>query len=308
MEKFDYDLIIIGGGPAGLTGGIYAARARLKTLLIEKMILGGQAINSEKIENYPGFPEGISGIELIKRMEDQAKLFGLNTEIGDVHKIDKKNRIIKVFTDIGEITSKAVVVATGSEPNKLGVEGEERFIGKGISFCATCDGFFFRDKEVVVVGGGNRAVQEALFLTKFCSKIYVVHRRDRLRATKILQEKLLSHPKIEVLWDCVVQKIIGEKKVEVVEIKNLKKEEVFSLKVEGVLIFVGMKPNTDFLNGFVELNEAGFIKTNENMETSVKGIFAAGDVRSKLLRQVSSAVGDGAVACFAAENYIEENV
>ena len=308
MEKFDYDLIIIGGGPAGLTGGIYAARGRLKTLLIEKMILGGQIINSEKIENYPGFPEGISGIELAKRMEDQAKLFGLNTEIGDVHKIDKKNRIIKVFTDIGEITSKAVLVATGSFSNKLGVEGEERLIGKGISFCATCDGFFFRDKEVVVVGGGNRAVQEALFLTRFCSKIYVVHRRDRLRATKILQEKLLSHPKIEVLWDCVVQKIIGEKKVEVVEIKNLKKEEVFSLKVEGVLIFVGMKPNTDFLNGFVELNEAGFIKTNENMETSVKGIFAAGDVRSKLLRQVSSAVGDGAVACFAAEKYIEESV
>ncbi|MDY6862396.1 MAG: thioredoxin-disulfide reductase [Thermodesulfobacteriota bacterium] len=306
MEKFNYELIIIGGGPAGLTAGIYAARARLKTLLIEKMVLGGQAINSEKIENYPGFPEGISGINLMKKMEDQAKLFGLNIEMGDIYGIAIKDGTISVSMDTGEIVSKALIIATGSEPNKLGVEGEERLIGRGISFCATCDGFFFKDKEVVVVGGGNRAVQESLFLTKFCSKIYLVHRRDRLRATKILQERLLSHPKIEVLWDCVVQKIKGESNVDSIEVKNLKKGEIFPVKAAGILIFVGMQPNTGFLKGLIELDDAGFIKTDEKMETSSRGIFAAGDVRSKLLRQVSSAVGDGAVACFAAERYIEE--
>ncbi len=293
-ERFDYDLIIVGGGPAGLTAGLYAARARFKTLLLERMALGGQALNTEGIENYPGFPEGISGIELARRMEEQARAYGLRIQIGELSSLDlsgEKKRLLEA----GQRHSFGL----------LGVEGEERFLGRVVSFCATCDGFFFKDQKVVVVGGGNRAIQEALSLTKFCQHIYLVHRREHLRATRILQERLFSHPKIEVLWNCVVQRIEGRDKVESVEIKNFKDGRAFSLEVEGIFIFVGMKPNTQFIKGGIEVDEMGFIKTDENMETNVKGVFAAGDVRSKLLRQISTAVGDGATAALAAERYIE---
>ncbi len=305
MDKFDYDLIIVGSGPAGLTSGIYGARARLKTLLLEKNILGGQALTTEKIENYPGFPEGISGPDLMKRMEDQAKAYGLTVQTGEVSGIELAGDQRNVFLNQKKISSRALVIASGSEPNLVGVEGEEKFRGKGVSFCATCDGFFFREQKVAVIGGGNRAVQEALFLTKFCSQIYLVHRRDQLRATKILQERLLSHPKIEILWNSVLEKIEGKNQVEAVKVKNLKKETVFSLEVNGVFIFVGMKPNNQFLKGILELDEKGFINTDGNMQTSVPGIFAAGDIRSKKLRQISTAVGDGACAAFSAENFIE---
>lgn len=306
MDNLNYDLIIVGGGPAGLTAGLYAARARLKTLLLEKTSLGGQAFNTEKIENYPGFPAGISGPDLMKNMEDQAKSYGLDIQIGEVSRIKLENDSKQVSFGDNEATCKTVIIAAGSETNQLGVMGEDKFIGKGVSFCATCDGFFFRDKKVVVVGGGDRAVQEALFLTKFCSKIFLAHRREQLRATKILQDRLLSHPKIKILWNSILQKIEGDQKVERVEVKNLKEKNTFSLEVDGVFIFTGMHPNNQFLKGLLQLDNKGFIQTDANMQTSVPGIFAAGDVRDKLLRQVSTAVGDGATAAFSAERLIED--
>jgi len=299
-----YDVVIIGGGPAGLSAGIYAARARLSSLLIERGAVGGQIINAEWVENYPGFTESISGIDLTEAMHKQATKFGLETLVAEVTGVDIKGRQKVVRTSQGEFTAKAVIVAGGSERQKLGVPGEAEFTGKGVSYCATCDGPFFRDRAVAVVGGGNAAITEAIELTKFASRITVIHRRDELRATKILQEKAFAEEKIDILWDSVLEEIAGDTFVNRVKVSNVKTKKKSVLDVSGVFMAVGFKPNTGYLKGIVELDDIGTIVTNERMETGVPGIFAAGDIRSNSIRQVIAAAGDGAVAAIGAEKYI----
>jgi len=298
-----YDVIIIGGGPAGLSAGIYTARSRLSSLLIEKGIIGGQITYSELMENYPGFPEGISGFDLTQLMHQQATKFGVETVSAEVTGITTGQPII-VKTSQDEYAARAVIVAGGSERQKLGVPGEAEFTGKGVSFCATCDGAFFREKPVAVIGGGNAALTEALELTKFASRVTVIHRRDELRATKILQEKAFADPKVEFLWDSVVNEIAGDVFVQRLKIKNVKTGQESTLDVSGVFISAGFKPNTGFLEGALTLDGTGAIVTSDKMETSVPGIFAAGDIRSNSIRQVISAAGDGATAAVYAERYL----
>ena len=302
-----YDLIIIGGGAAGLTAGIYGVRSKLKALLLEKFpLMGGQIVYSEKVENYPGFPEGISGVDLTALMETQARGFGLEIKNGEVIGLKDDGEIKRILCDGEEYLCRAIIIATGASPNRLGIEGEEHFVGKGISFCGTCDGFFFKDLEVIVVGGGDTAIDEALYLTRYVKKVYVVHRRNALRGAKISQERALKNEKIEFIWDTVVVKVEGNTSVEKVVLKNVKTGATWEKPISGLFIFVGIKPNTTFLQKTVALDEQGFIVTNETLETSVPGIFAAGDVRRKLLRQLSTAVGDGATAAFAVEKYLEK--
>lgn len=305
MKNIDYDLVIIGGGPAGLTAGLYAARARLNVILIEKIVPGGQVIISDLIENYPGFPEGISGPDLVQRMTDQVKRFDLNIENNEVIAIDLSNPVKKITLNDRTITTHTIIIATGASPKKLGVPGEDTFFGKGISSCATCDGPFFKDSVVAAVGGGDTAVQESLFLTKFVKKLYLVHRRDRLRAEAILQERALASDKIEFIWNSVLTGINGLSHVENISVQNVKTGDITELSVDGCFIWVGILPNTQFLKDAVKLDEQGFIIADLNMETSVPGVFAAGDVRNTTLRQISTAVGDAAIAAFSAEQYIE---
>lgn len=300
----NYDIVIIGGGPAGLSAGIYTARARLVSLLIERGVVGGQILNAERVENYPGFPEGISGFDLAQFMHQQATGFGLETITDEVTGIEKTGQQKVVKTSKGSYVTKAVIIASGSERQKLGVPGEVEFTGKGVSYCATCDAAFFREKTVAVVGGGNAAITEALELTKFASKIIVVHRRHQLRATQILQERAFAEPRIEFLWDSVVEEILGETFVNRLRIRNIKSGQESGLEVSGVFISVGFKPNTDYLRGVLTLDAAGAVVTNDSMETGVPGIFAAGDIRSNSIRQVISAAGDGATAAVYAEKYI----
>jgi len=299
-----YDIVIIGGGPAGLSAGIYAARARLSSLLIERGAVGGQIINAEWVENYPGFNESISGIDLTEAMHRQATKFGLEALVAEVTGIDITGKQKVVRTSQGDFTAKAVIIAGGSERQKLGVPGEAEFTGKGVSYCATCDGPFFRDKAVAVVGGGNAAITEAIELTRFASRITVIHRRDELRATKILQEKAFAEKKIEFLWDSVLEEIAGDTFVNKVKVSNVKTKKKTFLDVSGVFMAVGFKPNTGYLKDIVKLDDIGTIVTNEKMETGVPGIFAAGDIRSNSIRQVIAAAGDGAVAAIGAEKYI----
>jgi len=298
-----YDLIIIGGGPAGLTAGIYAQRARLKTLLLEKEMVGGQIAVSDVIENYPGFPS-ISGAELMEKFEQQARGLGLEIKLTDVVAVQKKGEEKIVKTSDGDLIAKSVIVATGAKPRRLGIPGEKELTGKGVSYCATCDGPFFKGQKVIVVGGGDTAVKEAVYLSKIANKVYIAHRRDQLRAEKIIQEKAMSTPNIEILWSHILKEIRGKTGVEKVVLQNLKDNTVKELDVEGVFVFVGINPTTDFVD--VEKDKQGFIKTDQDMRTSVKGIFAAGDCRTTALKQVSTAVGDGAIAAFVAEKYIEE--
>jgi thioredoxin reductase (NADPH) len=301
-----YEVIIIGGGPAGLTAGLYTSRAGLNTLLIENALPGGQMTTTEMIENYPGFPEGISGEELSRLMEEQAKRFGLNMVNQEVLGVLLEGDQKIVRTHESKYSSEVLIIASGTEYRRLGVPGEETFVGKGVSFCATCDGAFFKDSRIVVVGGGDSALTEALFLTKFVKELTIVHRRDALRATKIYQDRALANPKIKFLWNSVVQEIKGDKSVQSIFVKNVKTGEVTEHETEGVFLFVGLSPRTQFLKDLVQTDKEGYILTNENCETSVGGIFAAGDCRKKLLRQIATAVGDGATAAFAAEKYLEE--
>lgn len=306
MDNSLYDIIIVGGGPSGLTAGLYASRARLSTLLLERIALGGQVNNSEKIENYPGFEKSISGLQLAQKLENQAKGFGLKVEIGTVQKLsltDNHTKIVKV--NDRELLSKALIIATGSEPNKLGIAGEENLLGRGVSYCATCDGPLFRDNEVAVVGGGDAAVEEALFLSRFARKVHIIHRRDQLRAIKILQERIFATENVKIIWNTIVAKIEGDQAVESLILKNVKDDKQSSLKVDGIFIYVGLKPNTRWLKNTLPLHEQGFIETNDRMETTLPGVFAAGDVRDKLLRQITTAVGDGSTAAFAAEKYLD---
>ena len=300
------DTVIIGAGPAGLTASIYAIRAGLKIRLFEKAVPGGQAVNTDWVENYPGFPEGIAGFELMDRMKKQAEFLGISIENKEVKALDLKGKIKRVKTEKEEIETKTVIICSGSTPRRLGIEGEEKLIGKGVSFCATCDAPFFRGQEVAVVGGGDSAVQEAIYLTKFARKVHLIHRRDKLRATKLLQERALKQEKINFIWNSVPVRIVGKEAVEGLELKNLKDDTISYLPVKGVFVFIGLSPNTYFLNQQLKTDEAGFLITDSNMQTSVKGVFAAGDVRSKILRQISTAVGDGAIASFSAARYVGE--
>lgn len=305
MKNVDYDLVIIGGGPAGLTAGLYAARARLKVILIEKIVVGGQIVISDWIENYPGFPEGLSGPDLAQRLTEQAKKFGLNIENNEAVSVDLSDSVKTIVLNHRTVTTHTIIIATGASPKKLGVPGEETFYGKGVSSCATCDAPFFKDRIVAAVGGGDTAVKESLFLTKFVKKVYLIHRRDRLRAEMILQERALADEKIEIIWDSVLTGIKGLTNVENITVQNVKTKEEKTLSVDGCFIWVGEIPNTKFLADGVKLDAKGFIVANLNMETSVPGVFAAGDVRNTPLRQISTAVGDGAVAAFSAGHYIE---
>ncbi|MBU4533033.1 MAG: thioredoxin-disulfide reductase [Eubacteriales bacterium] len=298
------DIVIIGAGPAGFTAGIYAVRSGMDALLLERRATGGQVLDTDWIENYPGFPGGINGAELMGRFEKHARDLGVSIESDEVHEIRREQDSFVLRTRKGEIKTKTVILATGTGPRPLGVEGEDRLRGKGVSYCAVCDGFFFRDQEVAVVGGGDAAVEEAHFLTRFCSKIYLIHRRDQLRAVGSLQRRALDNPKIEPLWDTVVTEIRGENSVEELILKNTKTGAPGNLKVGGVFIYVGLVANSYLYKGLVELDERGFVKTDVEMGTSVPGLFAAGDVRKTPLRQVVTAVADGAVAAITAEKYI----
>jgi thioredoxin reductase (NADPH) len=301
--KKEYDVIIIGGGPAGLSAGIYTARARLASLLIEKGGIGGQIINSLAVENYPGFA-AVSGIDLTQAMHQQATGFGLTTIYAEVFAIKTSGQKKIVTTSDGDYSAGAVILAGGSERQKLDIPGEAEFTGKGVSYCATCDGAFFRDRDVAVVGGGNAAITEAIELTKFARKVTVIHRRDELRATKILQEKAFAEKKIEFLWDSVLTAITGDAFVEGITVSNVKTKKETRLPVAGVFMAVGFRPNTGYLQGVVALDELGTVIVNDKMETSAPGIFAAGDIRSQSIRQVVAATGDGAVAAISAEKYI----
>ncbi|MBU2607774.1 MAG: thioredoxin-disulfide reductase [Chloroflexi bacterium] len=302
--KTEYDVIIIGGGPAGLSAGIYTARARLTSLLIEKNMVGGLIADAELVENYPGFPEGISGYDLTQLMEQQAQIFGLETLTAEVNGIKLKDGLKVVQTTQGEFTAKAVIIAGGCERTKLGVPGEVEFTGKGVSYCATCDAFFFRDQPVAIVGGGNSAISEALQLTKFASRVTVIHRRQELRATRILQEKAFAEPKIEFLWNTVVESIEGEDVVKRLQLRDVTTDEKSTLNVAGIFVSTGLNPSTNHLKGILALDEAGYIITNDKMETDAPGIFAAGDIRSSSIRQTIAAAGDGAVAAIYAERFI----
>ena len=302
--KREYDVVIIGGGPAGLTAGIYTARARLKSLLIERGATGGWIVNAGVVENYPGFPDGINGLELAEAMHQQAVKFGLETLTAEVTGLELKDEQRVVKTSEGDLAARAVIVAGGSDRVKLGVPGEEEFTGRGVAYCAICDGYFYRDVPVAVVGGGNAAINEALELTKFASRVTIIHRREELRATKILQERAFAEPKIEFSWNTVVEAVEGEDTVKKLRLKNVRNGEKSTLDISGVFMAVGFRPNTGYLKSVLTLADNGTIITNEKMETAVPGIFAAGDIRSSSIRQVAAAVGDGSVAAIYAERYI----
>lgn len=301
----NYDVVIIGGGPAGLTAGLYSARDRLSSLLIERGLIGGLINEADKVDNYPGFPEGVSGTELTRLMHQQATKYGLETIYTDVTALeaDGESRVVKTARD--SFAARAVIIAGGSERQKLSIPGEKEFTGKGVSYCATCDAPFFNGKTVAVVGGGNAAVYEALHLAKFAAKVYLIHRRDQLRATTIVQEKAFAEPKIEILWNTTVEVIEGSNLVESLTLKQVKDNQRSTLKLNGVFMAIGLKPNTGFLKGMLPLDKSGAIIVNERMETGKPGIFAAGDIRSNSIRQVASAAGDGATAAFYAKNFIE---
>ncbi len=302
----EYDVIIIGGGAAGLAASIYAVRAMLKTLIIEKQAVGGQILYTGEIENYPGFPEPIGGPDLAQLYEKQALRFGVEFEYDTVVGLDVAGDVKRVIGDEKEYTARTVIITTGGEHNKLEVPGEEEFSGRGVSYCATCDGNFFRDMDVTVVGGGDAALDEGLYLTRMASKVTVVHRRDSLRASGILQQRGFDNPKMDFIWDTAVQEIKGNGVVDRVTLKNLKTGEISDRPTEGVFIFIGFHPVNDFMQGAVELDNAGHVRTNLQMETDVPGVFAAGDVRQNSDRQLANAVGDGVAAALAAYRYLNE--
>ncbi|MEJ2068979.1 MAG: thioredoxin-disulfide reductase [Syntrophobacterales bacterium] len=309
MTSWEYDLVIIGGGPAGLTAGIYAGRARLCALLIEKLIHGGQMMTTDLVENYPGFPEGISGPDLSDRMRQQAERFGLKIVTGEVLELipgTPENPVHTLVLEDRRLTTAAVIIATGAQYRRLGVPGEEELTGKGVSFCATCDGALYRDQEIAMVGGGDTALSETLFLTRFAKKIHLIHRRDALRGAKYLQEQVLSHDQVQVHWNSVVEEFLGDQGLEAIKLKDVETGEERDLPVTGCFIAIGIAPNTRWLNDLVALDEWGFVFTNPEMATQIPGIFAAGDVRSKNLWQIATAVGEGAIAAYAVELYLDK--
>jgi thioredoxin reductase (NADPH) len=300
MEK----VIIIGSGPAGYTSGVYTARAQLEPLLIAGPSMGGQVAISSEVGNYPGFPEDIAGAELAELMREQAERFGARIVMDIVTHVDLSRRPFKVETYGGEYEAEALIVASGASPRKLGVPGEKEYSGRGVSYCATCDGFFYMGKEIVMVGGGDAAIEEAIFLTRFASKVTVIHRRDQLRAERLLQERAFRNDKIEFLWDSVVTEVVGDGFVTGVRVRNVKTGEEDVFPTQGVFIAIGYVPNTDFLGDQVELNESGYIVAGEGGQTSVEGVWAAGDVADWVYRQIATSVGAGCKAAMQVEQYI----
>jgi thioredoxin reductase (NADPH) len=304
-----YDLVIIGGGAAGFAAGLYAARARLRTILLERLGYGGQLLTYERVDNYPGFPEGISAFGLVELFTAQAFRFGLESRSAEVVGIESGDLHKTVHLAEGQILAKSLVIATGAAPNKLGIKGESELTGKGVSYCAVCDAPFFREQDVAVIGGGDTAVEEAIYLTRFARKVYLIHRRDSLRAVQVVQEQALQNPKIEFIWNTVPTEIQGGVQgVETLLLTNTQTHQTSPLKVNGVFVFIGIQPNTGFLSGDLKLDRLGFIVTDQEMATSMEGVFAAGDVRSKNLRQIVTAVGEGAIAATSAGRYLESHV
>lgn len=301
-----YEVITIGGGPGGLTAGLYTSRAGLKSLLVERGIVGGQIINATLVENYPGFPSGISGAELASLMHQQAVKYGLEVVTAEVAGI-APGQPYKVSTTEGDFEATAVIIAAGSEYRKLGIPGEEKFAGHGVSYCATCDGFFFRDQEVAVVGGGDTAITDALELTRHAKKVYVIHRRDQLRAGQVLQQRAFAEPKLDFIWSTVVEELVGGRVLEELRLRNVKTGQRSVLKVGGVFAAVGLMPNSRNFFDIVDQDDAGYIITDETMATSAPGIFAAGDIRRNSPRQVAAAVGDGVTAAMSAFKYVQES-
>ncbi len=305
--KQTYDVIIIGGGPAGLSAAIYTSRDRLDTLLIEKNLTGGMINEAEKVDNFPGFPEGISGMDLTAKMFEQAKKYGLKDISSEVSTIMVKGKSdFAVTTSDGEFTSRSVIIAGGSDKQKLDAPGEKQYIGRGVSYCATCDAPFYNDKVVAVAGGGNSALYEAMHLAKFARKVYIIHRRDQLRATPVVQERAKAEPKIEFIMSTIIEAVEGGDFVEKLKLNNVATGQKSDLPLDGVFISIGLKPNTEYLKGLVALDENGMITVNDKMETSVPGIYAAGDIRHNSIRQTVAAAGDGAVAAVNAKRWVDE--
>jgi thioredoxin reductase (NADPH) len=300
-----YEVIIIGGGPAGLTAGLYTSRAGLKSLLMERSIVGGQIINATLVENYPGFPQGISGAELGSLMHQQAIKYGLEIVTSEITGITPRQPY-GISTTEGAFEATAIIIAAGSEYRKLEVLGEEKLLGHGVSYCATCDGFFFRGRDVAVVGGGDTAITDALELTRHAAKVYIIHRRDQLRAGQLLQQRAFAEHKMEFIWSTVVEEILGEKLLSGLKLRNVKTGQSSILNVAGIFIAVGLMPNSQQFSNILELDDIGYIFTNETMATSAPGIFAAGDIRRNSPRQIAAAVGDGATAAMSAFKYVQE--
>ena len=305
MANRDYDVVIIGGGPAGLAAGLYAARGRHRTVLLEKGVIGGQISLTELVENYPGVPN-VNGFDLAQTMLQQAESHGMETEYVDVTGIEKSGQRWVVRTGADDFTAKAVIITAGAEYNRLGVPGEEKLTGKGVSYCATCDAAFFKEMEVAVVGGGDAAMDEGLFTTRYASKVHVLHRRDELRASRILQDRAFANPKMQFHWNTVVEEILGEELVTGVKLRDIVTGETGEMPVSAVFVFIGQHPNTAFLDGLVKMDAGKHILVDDWMRTKVPGIFAAGDVRQNSARQVASSVGDGVTAAIAADHYITD--
>ncbi len=303
--RLDYDIAIIGGGPGGLSAAIYASRGGLDTVVFEKGLVGGQIVLTADIENYPGFEENLSGFDIADKMKKQANNFGTEFKMEEVLEVKPKGKIKSVVTNSKEYKVRSIIIATGANPRKLGVEGEARLTGKGVSYCATCDGALYRDKIVAVVGGGDSAVEEALFLTRFARKVYIIHRRDKLRAIKLVRERAFRNEKIEIVWNSIVKEIEGKDFVENLKLHNKEDDRDFDLTIDGVFMYVGIIPNNKLVKEFVELDDQGFIQTDASMSTNIPGLYAVGDINQKVLRQVVTAASDGATAAFEAEKWIE---
>lgn len=303
MKQLNFDTVILGGGPAGLSAAIYASRGAVSTAIVDLNMLGGQPSNYLELENYPGFPI-VGGYDLMEKFEEHADKFGVQKfPMQEIQNIDLKTKTI--LTNEYEFRAKTIIIATGAQPMKLGVPGEKEFVGRGVSYCAVCDGAFYINKVVAVVGGGNAAVEEAMYLTKFADKVYVIHRRNELRADKIVQERAFKNEKIEFIWDSVVKEIKGENLVNTAVLENVKTKEITNLQVNGVFPYIGMTPNVENISGQLEQDSRGFVITDETMHTSVEGVFAVGDVRNTPLRQVITAASDGAVGAVYAVKYLE---
>lgn len=301
------NVIVVGSGPAGLTAALYAARANLNPLIITGNEIGGQVAISNEVENYPGFPDGTSGPELVQLMQKQAERFGTRTEIDEVKEVDfTQGSPFYLRTNSSEHKAKSVIVCTGATPRRLGIPGEETMIGKGVSFCATCDGFFFRGKDIVVVGGGDSALEEGLFLTRFANSVRIIHRRDQLRAGSTLQRRARENAKISFVWDTVVEEIRGNNAVEAVKLKNVKTDEQSELATDGVFIYIGHIPNSQLFKGQLEMDEASYLVADRYMHTSVPGVFAAGEIQDARFRQVATSVGQGCAAAIECERWLAE--
>lgn len=303
MEDKIYDVIVIGGGPAGYTAALYAARSGLSTLVLEKLAAGGQMTNTEQIDNYPGFPDGISGFELGERMQKGALRFGAENQFAEVKSVELNAPVKIIRTRKKELKARTVILATGAYPRKTGVEGEDRLAGRGVAYCAACDGMFYKDKTVAVYGGGNSAVEDALLLSRICGKVYLIHRRDALRAAKVYQDALFKSG-VEIVWNSRITSFLSDRRLTGVELEDTKTGEQRELPLDGLFVAIGRIPDTKLFSGQVEMDEAGYLAADETTQTSLPGVFAAGDVRTKKLRQVVTAAADGAMAAWSAEQYL----